>query len=344
MSSSFTIIVNEARPNSWPDIVWRDALTSGAKVLLDSSKPLLSPLMKLRKMHFANSANHKLWLPLKCLWDGTNTLRLSELDPSKRNYIIFQTGIKFSAHYILRLKRERNACIVLYMPDNIRTMGIARDKQEFLRFCKHYHVDQVYSFDKKDCEEFGVEFFDFYSMLPISQKNSKANGEEGKNMAKADDKPRILYVGGCRSKERLNTLHALYDKLKDQAHCTFYLNGVNKEYATREGIVYNHPLSYAGVVDLVQQNDIIVEIMNGSQAGNTLRLKEAVCYNKCLLTNNQTVTSSPYYNPAYMQVFDNVDEIDLSRFSHAVDYHYQGEFSPRKLMRRIMERDEKLGM
>lgn len=330
MESTFTIIVNDAQPNSWPDIVWRDASLSGARVLLESSMHLPSILKKIRRVHFANPANHRFWLPLKCLWDGTNTLRFEDLDPKKRNYIIFQTGIKISAHYIERLKRERNACIVLYMSDNIRTMKIAQNKDEFLRFCRHYHVDQVYSFDKKDCEEFGAEFFDFYSMLPDKVTQKKLE----------DDKPRILYVGGCRSKSRLDTLHALYNKLKDQAHCTFYLYGVKPEDAIHRGIIYNHLLSYAEVVQLVQQHDIIVEIMNGTQAGNTLRLKEAVCYNKCLLTNNPIVKSSPYYHSNYMQIFENVEDIDLLRFSHDVDYHYQGEFSPGKLMERIVDNDK----
>lgn len=330
MSYTFTIIVNDSKPNSWPDIVWRDASLSGARVLLESSLPLPSILKKIRRVNFANPANHRFWLPLKCLWDGTNTLRFEDLDPKKRNYIIFQTGIKFSAHYIERLKLERNACIVLYMPDNIRTMKIAQNKDEFLRFCRHYHVDQVYSFDKKDCEEFGAEFFDFYSMLPDKVTQKKLE----------DDKPRILYVGGCRSKERLNTLHALYDRLKKQAHCTFYLNGVDSVDANREGIIYNHPLSYAEVIELVQQHDVIVEIMNGNQAGNTLRLKEAVCYNKCLLSNNPLVKESPYYDPDFMQIFKKVDDIDLSSFAKDVDYKYNGEFSPCKLMERIVECDE----
>lgn len=330
MESTFTIIVNDSKPNSWPDIVWRDASLSGARVLLESSLPLPSILKKIRRVHFANPANNKFWLPLKCLWDGTNTVRFENLDPSKRNYIIFQTGIKFSAHYIERLKRERNACIVLYMPDNIRTMKIAQNKDEFIRFCRHYHVDQVYSFDKKDCEEFGVEFFDFYSMLPTMVTQKKLE----------DGKPRILYVGGCRSKERLNTLHALYERLNEQAHCTFYINGVDSVDAVQDGIIYNHPLSYAEVVELVQQHDIIVEIMNGCQAGNTLRLKEAVCYNKCLLTNNSFIKGSPYYHPDFMQIFNKVDDIDLSRLSMNVDYEYNGEFSPRKLMDRIVEKDK----
>ena len=141
--------------------------------------------------------------------------------------------------------------------------------------------------------------------------------------------------------ERLKALHARYDKLRDIASCTFYINGVAKENATREGVIYNHPLSYADVVELVQQNDIIVEIINGIQTGNTLRLKEAVCYNKCLLSNNKNIISSPYYNPAYMQMFDSVDEININIFSKNVNYNYRGEFSPKLLMNIIVEEDLK---
>ena len=215
------------------------------------------------------------------------------------------------------------------MPDNVRTMNIAQTREEFERFKEHYHIDQVYSFDKKDCEEFEMEFFDFYSMVPTNVEKKEV----------FDGKPKILYVGGCRSKERLNTLHALYDNLKDKAHCTFYLNGVEPTDASRNGIVYNHPLTYAEVIGLVLQHDIIVELMNGAQAGNTLRLKEAVCYNKCLLTNNLTVKDSPYYHADFMQVFKKVNDIDLSRFTMDVDYKYNGEFSPCKLMERIINKD-----
>ena len=168
-------------------------------------------------------------------------------------------------------------------------------------------------------------------MLPIKKEPIK----------QGNGKMRVLYVGGCRSMERLKTLHAIYDKLRDIASCTFYINGVAKETATREGVIYNHPLSYADVVELVQQNDIIVEIMNGSQVGNTLRLKEAVCYNKCLLSNNKNIISSPYYNPAYMQMFDSVDEININIFSKNVNYNYRGEFSPKLLMNIIVEEDLK---
>lgn len=332
MQSTFTILISEqAKKDSWSDVVWRDSKSVGSRVLLEYCKPIPRWLWKIRKIHFSNLANRRFWLPMKYLWDWTNTLRFEDLDPNKRNYIIFQTGIKLSAHYIKKLKKERNACIVLYMPDNIRTIRIANNKKEFDRFCRHYQIDQVYSFDRKDCEEFGMEFFDYYSTLPII----------GVFDANQNGKLKVLYVGSCRSKERLDTLHQLYDRLKDEAECTFYLNGVDKEDMIREGIIYNHPLTYKQVIELVQQNDVIVEIINGNQTGNTLRFKEAVCYNKLLLTNNHTITNSHYYSSLYMQVFDNVEEIDLTKFNYEVDYHYQGEYSPNILLEEIKVRDEK---
>lgn len=329
MQYSFNIIITEAKTGSWPQIIWKDAQNDGAVVYLNTCKSIHKILRKLRKFHFSNLTNKKIWLPLKCIWDWTIVLRKKNLDPSKRNYIIFQTGIKFSAHYIKQLKEECNACIVLYMPDNIRTINIANSRKEFERYCKHYQIDQVYSFDKKDCEEFGMNFFDIYSMIPENNISTKH-----KNI-----KFKVLYIGNCRSKERLNTLHNLYTKLKDIAHCTFYLNGVSSQDAIYDDIIYNHPLSYTDVIRLVKQTDIIIEIMNGQQNGNTLRFKEALCYNKRLLTNNKAVLSSRYYKEQYMQVFDNIEDIDLSKFKGDINYKYNGEFSPRVLMNRIIEKD-----
>lgn len=329
MQSTFSILISEAQKDSWPDVIWTDAKKDGADIYLDFCKHITKKLRILRKMHFSNSANKKVWFPMKKLWDWSNVLRPEQLDPSNRNYIIFQTGIKYSAHYIKKLKEERNACIILYMPDNIRTIGIAQTKAEFDRYCRHYHIDQLYSFDLNDCHEFGMEFFDYYSQLPIKIVSNKTHS----------DKLKVLYVGSCRSKERLDTLHKLYDSLNEKAECTFYLNGVNGEDATRENINYNHPLTYLQVVNLVQQHDIIIEIMNGQQAGNTLRFKEAVCYNKLLLTNNHSIKNSQYYNQKFIQIFDNVDDIDLSKFDINVEYKYNGEYSPSLLLKRIKEND-----
>lgn len=324
---TFTILISEACKDSWPDIVWAEARAVGAKIYLDYCKPIPIWLRKARKVHFSNPANRRYWLPMKRLWDWSNILRPEQLDPSKRNYIIFQTGIKYSPSYIRKLKEKHNACIVLYMPDTFANIGIAHNKKEFDRFCKYYQVDQVYSFDKCDCEKYGLQFFDLYSMIGGGQQNGR------------ERKPRLLYVGNCRSPKRLELIHAVYEKLHEECDCHFFLNWVPDKDKCYTDITYNHFLSYRQVVELVRQNDAILEIMNEGQVGNTLRFKEAVCYNKLLLTNNRAVKESPYYNSEYMQVFERVDDIELFGHDVHVDYHYHGTFCPQRLLAKIVETD-----
>lgn len=110
MQSTFTILITKAQTDSWPDIVWTDAKDKGARVYLDYCRPMNCRLRKLRNIYFSNPANRKVWLPMKCLLEWSNILKLEDLAPHKRNYIIFQTGIKFSAHYICRTTDGRRRC------------------------------------------------------------------------------------------------------------------------------------------------------------------------------------------------------------------------------------------
>ena len=40
-----------------------------------------------------------------------------------------------------------------------------------------------------------------------------------------------------------------------------------------------------------------------------------------------------------MQIFDQIEDIDLTMFDRDVNYNYQGEFSPKLLMEKILEKD-----
>ena len=77
------------------------------------------------------------------------------------------------------------------------------------------------------------------------------------------------------------------------------------------------------------------------QYGPSLRYFEAVCYNKKLLTNNPCVVDLPYYDPRYIQVFNNPSDIDIDwlREDCTVDYGYKGDFSPNILIDRILYED-----
>lgn len=326
MRIKFFVVVNgNATPDSWSAWIWRD-LKGYADIYLDNNSLKWGLLRKLKKLHFGNKSNRLVWLPFKYIWDNNYSIKLDSLNINEKNCIIFQSGVKFSPSYIERLKRERNAYIVLYLPDTIRNLGIASNKTEFERYCSYYKIDSVYSFDFEDCKEFGLKFFDIYSALKgMNTDRVMARG--------------IFYIGNCRSNERYSLLMKVLKKIEKAIDCRLYLVGVTEERYHRRQIVYNSPMKYGEVIQNVIESDCILELMNEGQNGNTLRFKEAVCYNRRLLTNNRNVLGSKYFNPKWIQVFSDPDAIDIEwlRKKEKVNFAYEGDYSPLKLIKYIIK-------
>ena len=83
-----------------------------------------------------------------------------------------------------------------------------------------------------------------------------------------------------------------------------------------------------------------MEILQKGQTGPTLRYFEAVCYNKKLLTNNPHIVNFPFYKPEWMKIYQKPEDIDINwlKEKEQIDYGYNGEFSPTKLIDFLYER------
>ncbi len=280
-------------------------------------------LKKLIKAHFSNKLNSIVCLPYKGIWNKYFSIQPEELCDGT-NYIIFQTGIKYSPSYIKMLKKKYNTKIILYMPDTIENIGIATDRGSFEKYKAYYQIDQCYSFDQSDCEKYGMQFFDFYSMIETDEITA--------------EKSDLLYIGNYRNNERLEIIKAIIKTVQESINYKIRLNSVPKEQINEcECIEVNQPMNYNEIVAYTKKTKCILEIINTGQKGNTLRFKEAICYNKKLLTNNESVIHSKYYDPNYIQVFSDVKKIDWDwvKKDVAVDYKYEGEFSPVNLLKDI---------
>lgn len=100
---------------------------------------------------------------------------------------------------------------------------------------------------------------------------------------------------------------------------------------------------YLEVIKQDMQSNCILEVLQPGQECFTLRLQEAVCLGKKLLTNNKNIIKEKYYNPKYVQVFDKVEEIDWNFVKEKinVDYEYEGEYSPVYFINKILIELEK---
>ncbi|WP_171905660.1 hypothetical protein [Eisenbergiella tayi] len=87
---------------------------------------------------------------------------------------------------------------------------------------------------------------------------------------------------------------------------------------------------YEKNLKIILESDCILEIMHPGFQGITQRYMEAVCYNKKLLTNNREIKKDFFYDPDYMSIFDDPEEIDTDWIKKKVkvNFNYQDEFGP----------------
>ena len=99
-------------------------------------------------------------------------------------------------------------------------------------------------------------------------------------------------------------------------------------------------IPYLKVLERTLQAKCILELVQENQKALTLRAYEAIAYNRKLLTNCKTILNFKYYNPSYIQYFENIDDIDWNwvKMDIDIDYNYNGEFSPKVLIDDILKK------
>lgn len=297
----------------WSDI---EKLPNGT--ILESalkSSPRIIEIM--HHIHFSFAINRKVQLPFQNIWKPLYLLETVRFDVDKKYCVIYTdvSAARTDRKYLAELQKRDNITMVLVM---VNTMA----RRDSLIEKRREYFDQVYSFDKKDCEKYGFIYHPTnYSMADL--------GEDSINQD-------AFYVGV--SKGRADTIGKVFKRLQSEgANALFYISGLESGEKKLEGIRYNEWLNYGQILKYIQHSNCIVEIMDGKQEGVTLRTMEAICYNKRLLTNNQSMKESRYYNTGNIQVFRSPDEIDVNfvMSRDKVDYKYDGEFSPVHLLEHI---------
>lgn len=125
-------------------------------------------------------------------------------------------------------------------------------------------------------------------------------------------------------------------KYKMDIHCNPY---ELQDFSNRDSVnILENFVSYGRLLSNTVQASCILDLVQSGQSALTLRPYEAVAYNRKLLTNNKTILEFEFYNPKYMQYFEKPEDIDWEwiKKKENVDYGYNGEFSPKHFMRRII--------
>lgn len=245
--------------------------------------------------------------------------RLEKKIKEKTCFVFSNITFRVLPNYVIkRLMNNKSVNIVVYMIDS----SSQKLCKEAVEKCLKYKIKYVYTFDLFDAEKYGFyHFYYIYSKLT----------EETRSMTTD-----VMFCGS--DKGRLKELLHLSEKFeKDNISSKMYIIGVDDEIQESEKIIINKPMPYEKMIKKLQETKCILDYVIEDQAGLSYRPMEAICYNKKLLTNNESILSFPYYNSEFMQYFKNPDEINMNFLKKdiTVDYRYHGEYSPQNFIQRI---------
>ncbi len=168
--------------------------------------------------------------------------------------------------------------------------------------CLKNMYDEVYIYDKEAAKEFGITFFP-----PCYSKNFETPSEESEIYD-------VSFVG--HAKNRLPEIIKVYEKLTAIGlKCKFYIVGAEESTQKyKEGIVYESKYlsEEAYFHSYIEPSKCLLEIANKGTDALTARVREAVMYDKKIISNNQNLKKYKYYNEDMMQVYENIEDINVN--------------------------------
>ncbi len=289
-----------------------DAMKTGVLTIRESSKLFEKNLIRRFYFKTVNTPLGFIWYPIylgdvKIKNKTDLTFLFNEWHPAvkDRKYLKWLRGKKIKLVLILRNR--------IVNKENPEVAGISLNN---LKQC----------FDLITTTEYGDA--GLYDLM--YQPNPFSVIQQAEKSAISSD---ICFTGADKGRENLIHKLAIESKEHNVKFDFCIVNGTRKN----EELRYAEWSSYESMIKQNIESNCILEVLQEGQESSTLRYQEAVCLKKKLLTNNDSVSKQKYYNEQYIQVFHDVDSIDWEFVKERVnvDYHYQGDYSPIKLLEEI---------
>lgn len=313
--------------NRMHEIMWKDVEKfEGAHYVKNIYTTENKLLHFVRNKMLSPKINKGLIKKINKIWYHFYTLQKQSYD-TDMNYILLTDNRPdyYQEDYLQELKKKYPIKFVLVYLNSYYTSTEAVLKYKDI-------CDYVFTYDREDADKYGFIFFPgIYSQLDLPEYRDNLNEKD------------IFYVGS--ENDRLDILLECYERFKQGGLKTcFRITQVEKsrqKYA--DDIIYNAEIPYDEVLRNVNSCNCILEVLNAKRKGTTLRAFEAVLLKKKLLTNNENIVTMQFYNPQYMKIFKNAEDIDLEfvRKRETVNYSYNDEYSPLRIIERICEMEGK---
>lgn len=266
--------------------------------------------------HMSEKINRRIQLPFKKLW--YSSYYKEAYDGSEYFFVFFDAQLrKCTKEYKEYLQRHYPGChIILFLTDQISTFENL-NKEETFDF-----ADLILTYEKNDAKKYKITYYpDVYSKLPNSILES--------NYLNSD----LIFVG--YKKNRVDSIIGVYEKAEKAGLNNFF---VVPDIDDNRRKISAERISYIDYLRHVNKCKCILEIEQNNATGYTLRTLEALAYNKKLLTNNKTLRKALFYDPNQIQVFDDINKIDMEwikKSNGPFDDRVIEQFSTHKLIQFI---------
>lgn len=294
-----------------------------------------SIVKKIREIHLSHTINKFISLPLRRLW-YTNA-KIESIDENFRYdiFVLDTTLSKIDYKNLNRIRQDNdNIRLILILINSLE--GKSAGMIEMKDIINKVKWDDIRTFDPVDAR---VNNYTYLGMTYYSKKQLS-----GEVSLKSD----AYFVGGLKG-DREDNIFNIYKKLRDNSiniNFDIMITGFKKlrkqKFENEINYYSNRWLPYEKILENINETNCIIEILQEGQSGPSLRYFEAVCYNKKLLTNNKHIKEFPFYNEKYMKIFNNENDIDIEwiKRREEIDYKYNFEFSPRKLIGNYIEKEK----
>lgn len=127
--------------------------------------------------------------------------------------------------------------------------------------------------------------------------------------------------------------------MENNLNIAFYLVDPSYPDEKRNGIYYRRtPLSYLEILEIEKKSKCLLELKIPPYNACTLRVQEAIVFNKKLITDNKNVYEMPCCEESKaILVFEDIDDLDVGfvKSDNELGFVYQDEFSPKTFLERI---------
>lgn len=262
-------------------------------------------------------------------------------------YVLFPNIISKVVFFILSKKVSTDFDVVItnenklyhslmpYFSKDVKKIVMLRNKYDnslTLDSSSHY-----YSFDSDDCNIFGFKFYNQYcsgfDFLIDNKDNDLLNINSSDVFFLGRDKGRLSKLEKIRKDNQ--TLNICYHIVAEPE--SFFQRVLKflsvKKYAT---------IPYIENLKLTLRSRSVLEIGKDDQVGFTMRVFEALCAGKKVITNNKSILNTDLYDESLIYIIDDFEEEnDLSEFLNQEQIHINlqllEKYSPYYVISNIIE-------